>query len=112
MTREKIKQIRKKYQIDYSHSGWNIMVDNWMSVEVWQAVKGELPPNNLTEEEILEVSVDVPMKFLDNTKLHKKLQKEDNQKFIAMFATAKRMLYRGLELNENHSKTPKIETNA
>ena len=41
------KELFLKYSIDESHSAWEPLIDNWMSVEIYRIMRsGCLPPKN------------------------------------------------------------------
>lgn len=87
-------ELFKKYSIDESHSEWNPMIDNWMSVEVYRVMHdGDLPPQDGSD-----TSSKYILDFLDACNRSKdslmlKLMEERNDAG-SLYLTAKRMVYR------------------
>jgi hypothetical protein len=82
-------QIINKYHLDKSHSAWDIVIDNWYSIEAFRLQTGKLP----NEDGAPNDSKQVMMDFLDNQDLQFNLlrQRED---FGSIYLSAKRCLYR------------------
>lgn len=86
-------QLFKNYNIDESHSQWNDMIDNWMSIEVFRVMNGgRLPgPNDLDSRFI----TDFLDKMKNDSKFFAEIHKRDD--WGSLFLTAKRMVYRHAE---------------
>lgn len=106
MTKE---ELFKKYSINESHKEWNIMIDNWMSVEVYRVMhNGKLPERD-------DKSVKWITDFLDKAQNDMKwwvanvMCRED---WGSLFLTAKRMVYKLSDqilqsINENNQQSAK-----
>lgn len=91
MTSEKLFE---KYSINETHNIWNDQIDNWMSVEIYRIMHGNLPPQG-------DLSVDWVMEFLDKQEdmtwwVSNVMHRKD---WGSLYLTAKRMIYRFVEHN-------------
>jgi len=85
------KELFKKYSINESHSKWDDMIDNWMSVEIYRIMhNGNLPPKD-------DMSVGWITEFLDkineHTDFYIELRKRKFDDFGSLYLTAKRLIY-------------------
>jgi hypothetical protein len=78
----------EKYVIDETHEAWDPAIDNWMSVEIYKFVRGELPPPD-------DMDATFVCEFLDRRHdlewWAKNVMTLPN--WGSMFLTAKRMIY-------------------
>ena len=82
-------ELFEKYSIDESHSEWDNLIDNWISVEVYRVMHdGNLPPPNDMSVDYITGYLD---KVLNDAAFAKKMMKRKD--FGSLFLTAKRMVY-------------------
>lgn len=93
MTKE---ELFKKYSIDESHSNWDNVTDNWMSVEIYRVMNDGALPDNTVE------SCKYLLDFLDKVNSDilfvKSLRERKPDDFGSLYLTAKRSIYLCSEL--------------
>jgi hypothetical protein len=84
------KQLFEKYNINTSHSTWNDLIDNRMSIEIYRLMhNGNLPPEN-------DMSIRWILDFLDKAKNDMKWWSKNvmsRRDWGSLYLTAKRMVY-------------------
>lgn len=85
-------ELFKKYNVDESHSEWDLTIDNWMSVEIFRVLnEGRLPREN---DDTIRYCVDFLDKLRADDVFRAKIYKEHGLNFGSFYLTAKRMVYR------------------
>ena len=87
-------ELFEKYHIDESHSKWDFMIDNWMSVEIYRVMhNGELPQSK-------DISCKYILDFLDGFSDHEFALKirRNYENWGSLYLTAKREVYKLSEL--------------
>ena len=93
MTKE---ELFKKYNIDESHSKWDLMTDNWMGVEIYRIMNnGELPNSTNGSSKYL---LDFLDKVNSDVLFVKSLRERKPDDFGSLYLTAKRSIYLCSEL--------------